>query len=237
MRIVNYFKEKKMNYKMIIFDADDTLFDFSKAEEYAFRKAMEESNLVFEVKHLVIYKEINIAIWREFENGLITQKELKVDRFRRFLNKINETKDAYTFAESFMNNLEQASFLFEGAEELVEKLFETHRLIMVTNGLTRVQRTRVRKSIIAKYFEEIIISEEIGYAKPNPMIFEIGLKDIALPNKSEIIIIGDSLTSDIPGGIKYGIDTAWYNPDNHINDKGIKPTYEIKKLDEIHSIK
>jgi len=222
---------------MIIFDADDTLFDFSKSEEYAFRNAMEENNIDYMDKHFIIYKKINEAIWKEFEKGLITQKKLKVDRFKRFLEAINESADATLFSESFMNNLEHASFLFDGAEKLIQDLSKTHRLVMVTNGLTRVQRTRIRKSIIAKYFEKIIISEEIGYAKPNPMIFEEGLKNVSLPNKEDIVIIGDSLTSDIPGGINYGIDTIWCNLRNRINNKGINPTYEIKELSEIHLIK
>ncbi len=226
-----------MNYKMIIFDADETLFDFNKSERYAFIKAMKESNLEFEEEHLLIYKEINVGIWQEFEKGLITQKELKIDRYRRFIKKIGVSVDAYLFAESFMNNLEHASFLFEGAKELIEDLSKTHRLIMVTNGLTRVQRTRIRKSVIANYFEEIIISEEIGYAKPNPMIFEKGLKNISLPMKKEIVIIGDSLTSDIKGGLNYGIDTVLYNPNKNINKTDIKPKHEIYTLLEIHDLK
>ena len=111
-----------MNYKMIIFDADETLFDFTKSEKHAFEKAMVESGISFKEEHLLIYKEINITIWKEFEKGLITQKELKIDRFRRFLNEIGVSIDTYMFAESFMNNLEHASFLYEGAEELVENL-------------------------------------------------------------------------------------------------------------------
>lgn len=225
-----------MKYKMIIFDADETLFDFSKSEKFAFRKAMEESNLSFEEEYFLTYKRINIEIWQEFEKGLITQKELKIDRFKRFLNKIDVTIDAYTFAESFMNNLEHASFLFDETKELIENLSKTHRLIMVTNGLTRVQRTRIRKSSIARYFETIIISEEVGYAKPNPKIFELGLKDIQLPKKEEILMIGDSLTSDIQGGINYKIDTVWYNFGNTLNSKDIQPTYIINSLKEIYHI-
>ena len=226
-----------MNYQMIIFDADETLFDFSKSEKYAFEKAMEESGLAFKDEHLQIYKKINIAIWQEFENGLITQKELKIDRFKRFLNALGQDKDAFLFSESFMNNLAQASFLYEDAYDLVESLSKTHRLVLVTNGLTRVQKIRVRQSTIAHFFEKIIISEEIGYAKPDPMIFEEGLKDLTLPNKADIVIIGDSLTSDIPGGINYGIDTVWYNPNGSQNLKNIKPTYEITTLKAIHDLK
>lgn len=226
-----------MKYKMIIFDADETLFDFSKSEEFAFQSAMKENEIPFENHHLSIYKEINIAIWQEFEKGLITQTELKIERFNRFFKAINVTKDAQFFAESYMNNLAQASFLFEGAIELIQDLSKTHRLIIITNGLTRVQKIRIAKSVIAPYFEKIIISEEIGYAKPDPMILIKGLEDMILPSKEEIVIIGDSLTSDIQGGINFGIDTVWYNPLRLKNTKEIKPTYEISNLKEIHEIK
>lgn len=226
-----------MNYKMIIFDADETLFDFSKSEKFAFKNAMEESKIQFKVEHLSIYKKINVAIWQEFERGLITQKELKIDRFNRFFKAINVDKDALFFSESYMNNLAQASFLFDGAIELVQDLAKTHRLVLVTNGLTRVQKIRIVQSVIAPYFEKIIISEEIGYAKPDPMIFIKGLEDIVVPSKNEIIIIGDSLTSDIQGGINYGIDTLWYNPLQLENTKEFNPTYEISSLKEIHGLK
>jgi putative hydrolase of the HAD superfamily len=225
-----------MKYKMIIFDADDTLFDFSKSEIHSFRKAMEECSLIYKEEYFITYKKINDEIWNEFEKGLITQKELKIDRFRRFLNEIKKDVDASIFSESFMNNLEHASFLFEDALELVEKISKTHRLIMVTNGLTRVQRTRIRKSVIAKYFETIIVSEDIGYAKPDPLIFEKGLLGISLPKKEEMMIVGDSLTSDIKGGINYGIDTVWYNPKGNINSSKVTPTYEIRKLSDIFKI-
>ncbi|MBI9008618.1 MAG: YjjG family noncanonical pyrimidine nucleotidase [Tenericutes bacterium] len=226
-----------MNYKMIIFDADDTLFDFSKTEEFAFHKAMKESEIPFKDEYLKIYKEINIAIWQEFEKGLITQKELKIDRVQRFFKAINVQRDAYSFSESFLTHLAQGSFLFDGVKELIQDLAKTHRLVLVTNGLKRVQNIRIVKSVIASYFEKIIISDEIGYAKPNPMIFIKGLEDIELPAKDKILMIGDGLGSDILGGINFGIDTLWYNPLELPNTKDINPTYEISSLKEIHNYK
>jgi len=222
---------------MIIFDAYESLFYVTKSEEFAFRNAIKENGIAFQDTHLSIYKEINKATWLEIEKGIIDQKELKIDRFKRFFRAINEEKDAHCFAESFLNNLAQASFLFDDIVELVENLSKTHRLILITNGLKRVQKIRIVKSVIAQYFEKIIISEEIGYAKPDPMIFIKGLEGLKIPPKKEIIIIGDSLTSDIQGGLNFGIDTLWYNPQRHANTKGFNPTYEIESLTEIHSIK
>jgi 2-haloacid dehalogenase len=227
-----------MKYKLLIFDADDTLFDFKKAEEYGLRNALKDHSIKYNKEyHIPLYRKINIAIWQEFERGEITQKELKVERFRRFLIAMENNNDPKLFGDSFMDHLSQASFLFDGAQELVEALSKKYRMIIVTNGLTRVQKYRVRESIIAKHFERIIISEEIGYAKPNPMIFEKGLEGIDLPSKSEIVMIGDSLTSDIPGGINYGIDTILYNPAHKdYKETGIRPHYEIHSLESLYNI-
>lgn len=227
-----------MKYKLLIFDADDTLFDFKKAEEYALINAMKDHNVTSDEGYYIpLYRKINIAIWQEFERGEITQKHLKVERFRRFLNAMDVEGDATSFGDSFMDHLAQASFLFDGAEDLIKTLSKKYRMVIVTNGLTRVQKYRIRESVIATYFERVIISEEIGYAKPNPMIFTVGLKGIELPLKAEMVIIGDSMTSDIPGGINYGIDTILYNPNNkEYLDAGISPTYEVYSLESLYEI-
>ena len=223
-------------YKMIILDADDTLYDFSKAEKYAFENAMRDLDLDYNESYLPIYKKINIGIWKDLEKGLITQKELKPERFRRFLDEVGLEGDGNTFSDAFLDHLSRATFLFDGAMELVKELSKKYRLVLITNGLTRVQKYRVRQHEIAQYFEKVIISEEIGYAKPNPMIFVEGLKDLEEVNKDRVIIIGDSLTSDIQGGINYGIDTCWFNFKNKANNSNIKPTFIVSTFDELQDI-
>lgn len=220
-----------MKYKLLIFDADDTLFDFKKAEEYALKNTMMDHDFdCNDEYHISLYREINIAIWKQFERGEITQKKLKVERFKRFLETIDNTDSPQSFADRFMYHLSQASFLFDGVIELIESLSNDYRLVMVTNGLTRVQKYRVCESVIAKYFDRIIISEEIGYAKPNPMIFEKGLEGLELPEKHEMVMIGDSMTSDILGGINYGIDTILFNPSEKDYKFDFTPSYEIHSL-------
>lgn len=226
-----------MKYDIIIFDADDTLFDFKKSEKEAFKNAMMEFKFNYEEDyHLNIYKEINRAIWKEFEDGLITQKELKVERFKRLSKKLEVEFDVDLFAKTYMKHLSYASFLFEDSISIVENLYEKYRLLIITNGLTDVQENRIRKSEIAKYFEAIIISEEAKVSKPDPEIFEIALKNIESVDKSKILMVGDSLTSDIQGGINYGIDTCWFNLYGHENKKNIKPTYEISQLMDLYKV-
>ncbi|WP_352420160.1 YjjG family noncanonical pyrimidine nucleotidase [Proteiniborus sp.] len=223
-----------MKYEVIIFDADETLFDFRKSESVAFGNTMLEFNIEYdENHHLKIYSDINTAIWKEFEDGLITQEELKVERFKRLSGKLNVELDEIEFSKSYMKHLSNASFLYDNSANLVESLHKDYKLSIITNGLKDVQDNRIRKSSIAKYFEDIVISEEVRVAKPDPRIFELALNNINCTDKSKVLVVGDSLTSDMQGGINFGIDTCWFNPNRIENKTEIKPIYEITNLMEL----
>ncbi len=220
-----------MKYEIIIFDADETLFDFKKSERDAFKHTMLEFDIEYdENHHLKVYKEINTAIWKEFEEGLITQKKLKVERFKRLADKLKAEFNEVDFSTSYMKHLSNASFLFDDSIKLVESLHKDYRLTIITNGLSNVQDNRIKKSTIAKYFEDIVVSEEVEVSKPDPRIFEHTLNNIKHTDKSKVLMVGDSLTSDIQGGINFGVDTCWYNPNKIENKTEIKPTYEISNL-------
>ncbi|WP_432403443.1 YjjG family noncanonical pyrimidine nucleotidase [Wukongibacter sp. M2B1] len=226
-----------MKYEIIIFDADETLFDFKKSEKDAFRNTMLEFDIEYdENHHFKIYKEINTAIWKELEDGLITQKKLKLERFKRLSDRLDSGFDEAEFAKAYMKHLSYISLLYDDSIELVEGLHKDYRLTIITNGLKVVQDNRIRKSIIAKYFEDIVVSEEVQVSKPDPKIFELALENIKHTDKSKVLIVGDSLTSDIQGGINFGIDTCWFNPNRIENKTEIKPTYEISKLMELKDI-
>ena len=223
-----------MKYEIILFDADETLYDFKKSEREAFKNTMLKFNINYDENyHLKIYKEINSALWKEFEQGLVTQEVLKIERFKRLSKALKIHFDENEFANSYIENLANASFLYDNSLELIETLNKSFRLAIVTYGLTSVQNKRIIQSSIAKFFDAIVISEEILIAKPNPKIFEHTLKLINFSDKSKVLMIGDSLSSDIQGGINFGIDTCWYNPNKIINETSIKPTYEISNFDEL----
>lgn len=226
-----------MKYEVILFDADETLYDFKKSEREAFKNTMIKFNIKYdEAYHLKIYQEINTLLWKEFEQGLITQEKLKVERFKRLSDKLKISFDETNFAKLYMEHLADASFLYDDSMELIETLNKSFRLAIVTNGLTLVQDKRIRKSVISKFFETIVISEEILISKPNPKIFEHTLNNINFFDKNKVLIVGDSLSSDIQGGINFGIDTCWYNPNKVINETSIKPTYEVSNFDELKSL-
>ncbi|MEC9488957.1 MAG: YjjG family noncanonical pyrimidine nucleotidase [Halanaerobium sp.] len=224
-------------YQLLLLDADGTLFDFDRAEEYA----LEKTFLDFTIKprpeyHYQFYREINEAIWDEFEKGLISAEDLKAERFNRLFTTLELALDPKEFSTKYLDNLGEAAFLLPGAPELVRLLAEDYHLVLLTNGLARVQHKRLSLSPIEKYFKQIIISEEVGAAKPNPLIFSRALEAAGHQNKATTLMVGDSLSSDIKGGCTFGIDTCWYNPDRKTNDTSIQPTFEISQLSQLKEI-
>ena len=226
-----------MKYEVIIFDADETLFDFKKSEGHAFKDTMGEFKIEYdENHHLKVYKDINTTIWKELEEGLITQKDLNIERFKRLSERLSVKFNEEEFAKSYMKHLAIASFLYDDSVAIVEELHKKYRLMIITNGLKDVQDNRIKKSIISKYFEHIVISEEVQVSKPDSRIFQLALNNIKYTDKSKVLMVGDSLTSDIQGGINFGIDTCWFNPNKIVNKTKIEPTYEISNFSELKSI-
>ena len=226
-----------MKYDILLFDADETLFDFEASEKEALKLTMIDFDFDYnEEYHLTLYKEINTAIWKELEQGIITQKQLKIERFNRFLVALQSNIDATEFATRYMKHLANASLLYEFSYDIIQQLHKNYRLAIVTNGLTDVQNGRVRNSTIGHFFDQIVISEEVGLSKPDPKIFEYALNKMNYTDKSRVLMIGDSLSSDIQGGINCGIDTCWYNPNTISISSNINPTYEIHEMNELFDI-
>ena len=177
-----------MKYELIIFDADETLFDFKKSEKVALESTMRDFNVAYDESfHLEIYKVINAAVWKDLEKRLITQKELNELRFQRFLERLDIREDALDFADAYIGHLSRASFLYDESLDLVKRLAASYRLAILSNGLKKVQDNRLRKSTAAESFEEIMISEEVGLAKPDPAIFELLFNHMGYSDKSRDI--------------------------------------------------
>lgn len=226
-------------YSFLLFDADNTLFDFSRSEA----EALEKTFLSFgfpdydsEV-HLPLYLEINKEIWRELERGEIDQKLLKTERYRRFFKVLGLDLSSEEFGDRYLINLSQSVYLIEGAQELLDYLARSSMILsLVTNGITTVQKPRIESSGIADRFHSILISEEIGLAKPRREFFDIAFRRSGNPDRSRSLIVGDNLSSDILGGSCYGIDTCWFNPDGLPHNGEIVPTYTIDRLEELKRI-
>jgi putative hydrolase of the HAD superfamily len=222
-------------YKYLLFDLDNTLFDFEKAEEVSLRRTFEKFGIPHTRENIQAYFEVNRGIWQEFEEGKISQDRLRWERFRRFSLKTGVSFDPVEAGDFYLEDLSHCAELIEGAEELIKSLSGRFELIMITNGLTVVQRPKIKRSSIGKYFSHLYISQEVGTAKPNPEFFDAVFSGVKIENKEEALIIGDSLSSDIAGGCNYGIDTCWFNPGRKKPEGGCFPTYEIHRLKELNS--
>jgi len=225
-----------MSYRWILFDADGTLFDYDAGEAAALRQSFEQMGHSYDVSYNDIYRRINAELWLAFEQGQVTQDDLRIRRFEELLTAIGSDSDAPRFSHLYLNNLSQQTVLIDGAEAVLKKLAARCRFVIITNGLHQVQRPRFRDSAIASLLTDIVISEEVGFAKPDTAIFEIAFEKMNHPPKSEVLMVGDSLSSDIQGGSNFGLDTCWYNPIGKIRDIDVTVTYEIAALEELLTI-
>ncbi len=223
-----------MPYIWLLFDADDTLFDYPLAEGKALRSTFEHFGQVYRSEYLRIYQIFNRQVWAEFERGETSAAELRLKRFGLLFSEIDLPLDPPDFSQRYLENLAQASDLFPEAADVMKALSGRYHIALVTNGLKEVQRSRLERSAIRPYVEKIFISEEMGAAKPTASFFEAVFKEIGNPPKTEVLIIGDSLTSDIKGGIDYGIDTCWFNPGG--KSTTLPVTFTIKTLGKLLEI-
>lgn len=217
----------------VLFDLDDTLFDFHKAEKIALTKTLVHFGIDPTEETLALYSTINAAHWKRLELGEISREEVKVGRYRELFKTIGVECDPVKATAYYESMLAIGHYFIPGAPELLEELYRKYRLYIVSNGTAKVQEGRIGSSGIAKYMDGIFISQILGANKPDKQFFDICFAEIPDFSLSETVIIGDSLSSDIKGGINAGITTVWFNPKRIENDNNIKPDYTIKELSEV----
>jgi 2-haloacid dehalogenase len=222
-----------MMIRNVLFDLDDTLFDFHKAEKIALTKTLVHFGIDPTEETLALYSTINAAHWKRLELGEISREEVKVGRYRELFKTIGVECDPVKATAYYESMLAIGHYFMPGAPELLEELYRKYRLYIVSNGTAKVQEGRIGSSGIAKYMDGIFISQILGANKPDKQFFDICFAEIPDFSLSETVIIGDSLSSDIKGGINAGITTVWFNPKGIENDNNIKPDYTIKELSEV----
>lgn len=225
-----------MRYDVLIFDLDDTLLDFGMTEKHALHNLFMEYGLPNGVKdYLPSYKAISKVLWEDLEHGRTNLAELKVERFKRLFLEEALDINAEIFGHQYIENLGKEVHMIEGVEEMFANLSGC-RFAVLTNGFTIAQHARIGGSSLKDLFEVIITSEEVGFQKPQAEVFEYAMDKLQILDKSRVLMIGDSLSSDIQGGNNYGIDTCWFNPHGKKNVTAIQPTFEIQTWDQLVEI-
>lgn len=228
-------------YQYLLFDADNTLFDFTKAEYLSFQGTCSVCNVCYSNELYEQYSAINDRLWKLLEKGAVKLEVLKIERFRELLTANGYADDESTVAkavemrDSYMDHLAKQPCLVDGAEDICRKLSEKYEMYIVTNGISRIQRSRFEKSALTPYFRDLFISEEIGAAKPSAEYFDHVLRTIGCADKENYLVIGDSLSSDCAGAVAYGLAICYFNPNGRPADN-LKLTYTIHKLSDLEAI-
>ena len=223
-----------MRYDTLLFDADGTLFDFSRCEAEAVRRTMTLFGIQPTDEKVRDYSEINDSLWKKLERKEIEKSVLLYRRFEMFCEKYGYVCDAKEMAREYTLALAEYSYMFDGAMKLCQKLASDFDMYIVTNGVEYTQTKRYANSGIDKYFKGIFISGVIGHEKPSLEYFQCVEQKIPNFDKQRAIIIGDSLSSDIKGGINYGIDTCWYNPHRAAAPSDMDITHIACDFDDIY---
>ncbi len=225
-----------MGYRIALFDADNTLLDFTAAEDQAIKNCLSARGLPTDRETISLYSSINDGHWKRLEQGLTTRDRLRVERFSDFFRAVGYEGDPVAMADDYEEALSRQTQLVEGAPELIASLHGRCGLYIVTNGIASVQTRRFGGCPLATYFDACFISEQMGCAKPEKEFFDQVAAAIPGFDPRDALVIGDSLSSDIQGGINAGLDTCWFNPRGKDAPAGMKITHTIRRLSELESI-
>ena len=220
-------------YDWLLFDADNTLWDFDAAEASALERTLRERDLPWSAEVLGTYQLINRAAWDDYEQGKLPKEQLRDVRFRRLLEHYRHDHPAEALSLSYRQYLAASNHLLAGALEVLGQVRETHRLGLITNGLKEVQRPRLRNTGIEDYFEFIAISDELSVAKPAAAFFDHADEQMGRPDPHRVLVIGDNPNADIAGALAYGYHACWLRHPGAADRKHLGETYRIRSISEL----
>jgi putative hydrolase of the HAD superfamily len=222
-----------MPYEVVIFDLDFTLFDSELSERQALSATFAKFNINVTDEILRIYRDFNSQLWMDFEKKKIELADLRTERFQRLCEEFDFDLNASGLADIYEKNLGNYGGLYDGAEELLKTAKNESKVALITNGLESVQKARLSNYELEKFFDAILISGECGLSKPDSLIFQQCLDLLGHKDRSSVIMIGDSLSSDIRGANNFGIDSCWFNPHGQDMDPTCYPTFTAESLADI----
>lgn len=222
--------------EFLFLDLDDTILDFHKAERIALSKTIRQFGVEPTEGVLRRYHVINKWHWEQLEQGKLTREEVLQNRFGVLFEELGVAADKEVCARAYEKNLSIGHFFLPGAEEAVERLSKKYRLYLASNGTASVQHGRMTSANLYRFFEKVFVSQEIGHNKPSKAYFDGCFAQIPGFDPKKAIIVGDSLSSDILGGINASIRTCWVNPDHAPGRADIQPDYEIEALPQLEAL-
>lgn len=223
-----------MKFTHLLFDLDNTLLDFTASSKEALKEFAEIISVEYNESFLEIYHDYNHAAWAKFENGIIDSTQLRRERFELTAEYYGKKIDGLLMNRKYLQQVVQHTFFIDGAISILEHFSPTHSLSILTNGLKEVQRPRLKSAEIFDYFDAIVVSDEIGFAKPDERYFEYAWNKLENPNKEKVIMIGDSPNSDILGAMNFGFKACLIDPTNKFPEANCD--YRIEKLEELKKI-
>lgn len=221
-----------MKYSYVLFDADETLFKFDILA--GMTRMFKAYNIEFTQADYAHYQKTNKQLWLDYQDGKISADYLQVTRFNEWAAKLDVP--AKELNDAFLDAMAQICEPLPGAVELLNKLKPHAKLGIITNGFARLQTVRLEHTGLKEVFDWLVISELVGIAKPNKAIFEHTFELMGNPDKSQILMVGDTASSDILGGNNVGIDTCWLQHPGELLPEGVTPTYTIATLEQLQSI-
>ena len=220
-------------YRTILLDADNTLFDFNRCEHDALFDALRSLGVSPTEEMATAYSAINDAYWKKLERGEVDKPTLKIRRFADFCALYCPQVEPTRLAALYIDCLTTKRFLIDGALSLCETLSKSCRLYLITNGIESVQLGRLSASPLRPLFADCFISGKIGYEKPHREYFDAVARAIPDFDPGTTLVVGDSLSSDIKGGVTAGLDTCWYNPKGKEAPEGLPITYIVSRLADV----
>jgi 2-haloacid dehalogenase len=225
-----------MPYKILLFDLDNTLLDFDANEFDSLTKLFAQRGYPLSDELRAYYNTVNDRLWASYERGEIPLDGVLNSRFPQTLRRLGIEADGSDWENAYRELLGNGSQLIDGAAMLCQSLSRTHRLFVITNGVTQTQHKRLREAGLSGFFEDVFTSQEIGFQKPSSGFFDYIAGHIRDFEKKDALIIGDSLNTDIKGGLLAGIDTCWFNRKGQAPSAEIPSTYAITALEELYDL-
>jgi len=225
-----------VSYATVLIDLDHTLFDSDASEAAALDDTLRHAGITETSRHVDAYVEINTTLWAAVERGEIGPDGVRLARFEQLVASAGLDADPHELAEAFVDGLGAHGGLYPGARGVLEELAGTTRLALVTNGLSEVQRARIERLDIERYFHAVVISAEIGASKPAGAFFDIAFGHLGRPDRRSTLMVGDSLTADVRGGADYGLATCWYNPHRRAATPRADFDHEIDRLGQLPAV-